>query len=195
MSETTPDLPPHIEQTVQTTARLHAEHYERSTPLQRIVDALTARAGRPRFVVGIVVIVVSWIGLNLALGALGRRPLDPPPFSWLQGAITLSALCMTCLILTTQRREDQLSSGREQLTLELSILAEQKAAKIIQLLEELRRDSPTIANRYDQEAADLSAPSDPRAVLDAIRETHDVLTPDSVSPAEGLSTEANDIGV
>ena len=52
----------------------------------------------------------------------------------------LLALYVTVLILTTQRRDDQLASYREQLTLELAILGEQKSAKIISLLEELRRD-------------------------------------------------------
>ena len=75
------------------------------------------------------------------------------------------------LILTTQRREDQLAGYREQLTLELAILSEQKSAKIISLLEEMRRDSPTLRNRVDEEAAAMSVAADPQAVLDAIKET------------------------
>ena len=47
---------------------------------------------------------------------------------------------MVVLILATQRREYQLAQLREQLTLELAILSEQKTAKVIQLLEESRRD-------------------------------------------------------
>ena len=179
MSEPSSSLPQHIEETVQTMAALHAEHYERLTPLQRLLDTLTARAARPRFLVGVVVVVLAWIAFNVGLALLGRTPLDLPPFPWLQGAMSLAALSMTCLILTTQRREEQLSTRREQMTLELSILAEQKAAKIIQLLEEFRRDSPAVADRRDHEAEALSAPSDTRAVLDAIRETHDLLTPEA----------------
>ncbi len=80
---------------------------------------------------------------------------------------------MTSLILTTQRREDELASLREQLTLELGILSEQKASKIISLLEELRLDNLNIRNRIDLEAAAMSAPADPEAVLEAIKETRD----------------------
>ena len=76
-------------------------------------------------------------------------------------------------ILTTQRREDQLAGYREQLTLELAILGEQKSAKIIALLEEMRRDSPTLRNRVDEEATAMSVAADPQAVLDAIKETED----------------------
>ena len=112
-------------------------------------------------------------GDGVTLMRLSIRPLDEPPFPWLQGVIGLAALCMTALILTTQRRKDQLASHRERLTLELGILSEQKAAKIIELLEELRRDDPTIRNRVDHEAFAMSTPADPQAVLDAIKVTHE----------------------
>ena len=76
------------------------------------------------------------------------------------------------LILATQRREYQLAQLREQLTLELAILSEQKTAKVIQLLEESRRDNPLIRDRVDQEAEAMAQPADPQSVLDAIKETH-----------------------
>ena len=63
-------------------------------------------------------------------------------------------------------------SYREQLTLELSIIAEQKTAKIIGLLEELRRDLPSVANRIDEEAEALSQSSDPEMILAAIKDVH-----------------------
>jgi uncharacterized membrane protein len=91
----------------------------------------------------------------------------------MQGAISLSALYMTTLILITQRREDELASHREQLILELGILSEQKSAKIIELLEELRRDAPDLRNRVDPEATAMSMAADPQEVLNAIKETHE----------------------
>lgn len=109
---------------------------------------------------------------NLGAAWLGHEPVDPPPFAWLQGVVGLLALYIAVLILATQRREDQLAGHREQLTLELAILGEQKAAKIIQLLEEMRHDDPSLRNRVDHKAPTLSAPADPQAVLDAIKETH-----------------------
>jgi uncharacterized membrane protein len=100
---------------------------------------------------------------------LGLWIVDPPPFVWLQGAITTGALYVAILILTTQRREEQLSSQREQLLLELAILNDQKSSKIIELLEESRRDNPMIADRIDGGARTMSTPSDHRAVMDAIK--------------------------
>jgi uncharacterized membrane protein len=116
--------------------------------------------------------VVGWIDLNLLAAALGHRPIDPPPFSWLGGAVSLVSLYMVVLILATQQREDQLAQHRELLILELAILSEQKTAKVIQLLEEFRRDNPLIRNRVDQEADAMAQPADPQSVLNAIKETH-----------------------
>jgi uncharacterized membrane protein len=167
-----PTLPAHIEETIRAIAQLHAEHHENAAPLQRAVDRMTALLGRPRFIGVLTVIVVGWIGLNLLAAALGYRPVDPAPFSWLGGVVSLVSLYMVVLILATQRREDQLAQHRELLILELAILSEQKTAKVIQLLEEFRRDNPLIRNRVDQEAEVMAQPADPQSVLEAIKETH-----------------------
>jgi uncharacterized membrane protein len=166
-------VPAHVEDTVQAVARFHATHEADAEPLQRLIERLTRRAGTPVFLVLLTLSVIAWMVLNLGLIAFGVRPLDEPPFFWLQGAVTLTALCMTVLILTTQRREDELAGLRDQLTLELSILSEQKSAKIIGLLEELRRDDPHISNRPDEHADALSRPADPNAVMDALKGTQE----------------------
>jgi hypothetical protein len=61
--------------------------------------------------------------------------------------------------------------------LELAILSEQKTAKVIQLLEETRRDNPLIHNRVDQEAEAMAQPADPQSVLAAIKENTATTTP------------------
>jgi uncharacterized membrane protein len=55
--------------------------------------------------------------------------VDPPPFVWLQGAVTTGGLYVAILILTTQRREEKLSSQRGQLMLQLAILNDQKSSQ------------------------------------------------------------------
>ena len=163
-----PVVPPHVEDTVRTIERLHAQHAANATRMQRLIDQVTAVAGRPAFIVIFTTAVFIWIGLNLVLPGFGRRALDPPPFSALQTVITALAFYVSINILASQRRADQLASRREQLTLELAIIAERKTAKIIELIEEMRRDHPELKNRVDDQAAAMAAPSDAQAVLDAI---------------------------
>ena len=152
------------------TAQLRAEHEQETGLLQHAVDRLTALVGLPGFVAALMIAIVLWIAANILTGLFGLRPVDPPPFVWLQGAITTGALFVATLILTTQRREEQLSSQREQLLLELVILNDQKSSKIIELLEKLRRDHPTIADRIDKKAHTMSTPSDHHSVMEAIKE-------------------------
>ena len=64
--------------------------------------------------------------------------------------------------------ENLLAERRDQLTLELAILADKKTAKVIALLEEMRRDAPALADRADPESEAMARPADPREVLTAI---------------------------
>lgn len=180
-----PILPAHIEDTIAAIAKLHSDHRLEAGPMQRIVERSTAWIGRPRFLAGLTIVIALWVVGNLLAFSFGKTAWDEPPFAWLQGAFGLMALYVTVLILTTQRREDVLAGYREQLTLELAILGEQKSAKIIALLEEMRRDSTTLHNRVDEEAAAMSIPADPQAVLDAIKETELVEPGDVVPSAAG----------
>ena len=162
-------LPAHIEATVAAIERLHAEHHEQATPSQRFTEQLTATVGRTKFLGLLTVIVLGWIGINLVISAAGYRLFDAPPFAGLSTAVSLGALYMTVLILSTQRRDDELTNQKEHLFLQLAVLADQKSAKIIELLEEMRRDHPGMHDRLDDDAQSMSKPADPQAVLDAMK--------------------------
>jgi uncharacterized membrane protein len=165
-------LPPHIEEAIQSIARLHEAHRDGATPLQRTLHGLAALLARPWFVGVVTALAIGWVCLNLFAAPLGFRPPDPPPFVWLGHAVALASLYMVVLIYLTQRHDDELTELREQLTLELALLGEQKTAKIIQLIEEFRRDIPSVHNRVDQQADAMAEPIDPQRVVEAIKETH-----------------------
>lgn len=161
-----PPLP--LDESEQNISDLHAQHYRKATPVQRFLDSVVSKLSHPAFLIALTCVITGWIALNLAM----IKPLDPPPFSWLQGTASILAVYIATLILTTQRREDGLARHRDQLTLELAILGERKGAKIIELLEELRRDTPQVHDRIDDNAAAMAKPADPGAVLNAIEEVH-----------------------
>jgi uncharacterized membrane protein len=165
------DLADHVDETIRSMARLHSEHQENATFLQRAVGYITAFLGQPAVAGGLAVAIACWTVANLLAASFGYRAPDPPPFQGLQGAMTLISLFMVFLILGAQKHEDAMNKHRELLTLELAILSEQKTAKVIQLLEEFRRDSPHIHDRIDRDAEKLAQPANPQSVLDAIKET------------------------
>jgi uncharacterized membrane protein len=155
---------------VQTISDLPARHYRAATPIQRLLDGVVAKLGHPLFLLLLTLTVGLWVLLNLTMQWRGLAPIDAPPFEKLQVVMTVLAVYFTALILTTQHREDRLARHRDQLVLELAILGEHKMAKIIALLEELRRDNPLMEDRVDDTAAAMARPTDARAVLAVIEE-------------------------
>jgi uncharacterized membrane protein len=171
-TDVTSSLPPiHIEESIQAIAGLRAEHHANASQHQRVVDRITSLMGSAKFIAALSVFVVGWGSLNGLAAALGYRALDPPPFAWLAAAASLASLYLVILILTTQIGDDRLTQRLELLNLELTILSEQKIAKVVALLEELRQDSPHLRDRVDQLAEAMSQPADPQSVIDAIKET------------------------
>ena len=164
-------VPDHIQQTINTIASVHVRHRREASRAHRFVENAVAWVARPGFIALLTAFVAGWVAANLILAAKGQA-FDPPPFPILQDIGTLAALYITVLILITTQREKEIGEHREQLTLQIAILSEQKSAKIIQLIEEARRDNPLIDDRHDAEATQLSVPADPEAVLDAIKDTH-----------------------
>ena len=67
--------------------------------------------------------------------------------------------------------DDLLTQRPQLLNLELTILSEQKIAKVVALLEELRHDSPHLRNRIDELAKGMARPTDPQSMINATKET------------------------
>jgi uncharacterized membrane protein len=107
---------------------------------------------------------------NVALHQLRMVQFDPAPFFWLQGLLGLGALLTATIVLTKQNRAARLAEQRAHLDLKVTLLTEQKTAKLIDLLEELRRDMPNVKDRHDPEAAALQQSMNPDQVLAALDE-------------------------
>ncbi len=137
---------------------------------RRLLERVSRLIEQPAFLGFILAFVAFWMLANAVLRRVGWAPFDPPPFFWLQGIVGLGALLTATAVLTTQNRIARLAEQRAHLDLKLTLLTEQKAAKLIDLLEELRRDLPNVTNRHDPEAAELQQSMNPGLVLAALDE-------------------------
>ena len=154
---------------IESVASIRARAEQRLDKHQRMMEVLTAALGKPRTVYLTLFIVVAWVALNgVASKLFGWHSIDPPPFFWLQGTIALSALLMTTLVLITANRQTRNAEERSHLDLQVNLLAEHKVAKLIGLVEELRRDLPMVRNRVDHEADAMQEAVDPHAMLEAL---------------------------
>ncbi|MBC7623760.1 MAG: DUF1003 domain-containing protein [Aeromicrobium sp.] len=164
---------------------------------QRLLERVSHIVGQPFFFGLILVFVLVWASVNLLMRYLGIPEFDPAPFFWLQGIMGLAALLTTTIVLTRQNRLAKLEEQRAHLDLKVTLLTEQKAAKLIDLLEELRRDLPNVKNRDDPEAVVLQQSMNPDLVLAALDEraapetTSSPASPAASSPASSATPESD----
>ena len=166
MSET-PDA---ITQNVESIAAFYKREEEKLTWSQRTVETISGVIGRPIFIGCIILFVTFWILVNGLATPLGIPQFDSPPFSWLQGIVSLGALLTTTVVLIKQERLAKQEERREHLDLQVNLLTEQKTTKLIELIEELRRDLPMVKDRRDAQVEVLKQPTDPHRVLAEIDE-------------------------
>ncbi|MHC5610519.1 MAG: DUF1003 domain-containing protein [Nostoc sp.] len=167
----TAPLPESISQNIETIIALH-KRYEKDVPQhQRVVETVTGFFGRPSFLYSILLGIILWVTPNVLPRRLAIPRFDPFPFAWLQFSLTAGSLLVTAGVLIKQERQEKLAEQRAQLSLQLNLLSEQKIAKLISLVEELRHDIPNVKNRSDPEAEIMKSPTDPHAIIDVLEET------------------------
>ena len=137
---------------------------------QRAIESASHFVGKPIFLSVILLFVIGWISLNLTLPKLGLHDFDPEPFPLLQGIVSLLALLSTIVVLSKQNRLARLAERREHLDLKVALLTEQKVTKLIDLIEELRRDMPNVKDRHDSGVVQLQQAMNPAQVLAALDE-------------------------
>jgi uncharacterized membrane protein len=171
--ETGRSVPPQVSQNIEALE----DYYERAEQsvgaAQRLLERFSAPLGQPWFLGVIVLFTALWITYNLLAPTLGLVRFDPPPFSALQGVVSLSALLITTIVLIGQNRLARLERQREQLELHVNILTEQKTTKLLHLIEELRHDLPMVRDRHDPDAATLQEPTDTAGILNALEKKSD----------------------
>ena len=165
------ELADHIRETAEAIAELHTAHRAGSSRVELWLEHVVLFFSQPLFLCLLTVCVVVWIAGNVAASLFGASSIDPAPYPLLQGLLTLLGVYVSLAILAGQRRVAALSELRSQINLEHTILAEHKAAKMIELLEEFRQDHPALVDRHDPQASELAVPTDPKDVAAAIVES------------------------
>ncbi|MBW4629261.1 MAG: DUF1003 domain-containing protein [Brasilonema octagenarum HA4186-MV1] len=162
----TAPLPDPIAKNIEAISSLHTQEVQDIPTHQRILEAIATFFGRTTFLYSLLFILALWI-----FGSFFDRflPFNLPSFSWSNQGLDAAALVISTGVLVRQTRQENFAEQRAQLMLQLNLLSEQKIAKIISLLEELRTDLPDVINRHDSEAQLMQEPADPIAVLEALQ--------------------------
>jgi len=160
----------HADEAIDAVAELERDAHDAISRHQHWIERVTSRIGRPLTFYLVVCFVLLWLVTNVVLLRVRGTTFDPPPFAYLAGIVSLSGLLVAILILTTANRAAQIDTQRDKLDLQINLLNERRTAKVIRMLDELRRDSPTVPTHDDPEVQQLSEPTDTQAVTRAIEE-------------------------
>ena len=159
-----------ISRNIEAILKFYSREEQKISRSQRILERVGNLTGQPVFLGFILFFVAFWMLANTVLHQSGLTEFDPAPFIWLQGIVGLGALLTATVVLIKQNRLAKLAEQRAHLDLKVTLLTEQKAAKLIDLLEELRRDLPNVRDRHDPDAHALQQSMNPAGVLAALDE-------------------------
>ncbi|XGV97844.1 MAG: DUF1003 domain-containing protein [Leptolyngbya sp. BL-A-14] len=163
----TAPLPDPVTRNIEAITSLHTQGVRGIPAYQRFFESIATFFGRSIFLYSLLIVLALWIGSSFFEDVL---PFKLPPFSWSSQGLDAAALVISTGVLVRQTRQENFAEQRSQLTLQLNLLSEQKIAKIISLLEELRTDLPGVSDRRDPEADMMREATDPIAVLEALQE-------------------------
>jgi uncharacterized membrane protein len=112
---------------------LEAEVARRRTPADRLTEAVSRFAGSFQFLFAQAAVFLGWVGANLALAPSGRA-FDPFPFEFLNFLVGAEAILLSTFVLMTQNRQNRESEQWGHVQLQVGLLAEQEATKMLQML-------------------------------------------------------------
>ncbi len=135
-----------------------------------LIERVSAFFGSPAYFAFAVAFILVWIAANGWAAHKGLRPLDAPPFFWLQGLVSSNALLLTVAVLIRQNRMAQVAEHRSHLDLQINLLSEQKVTKILQIVDELQRELGAMRGRPDSQVAEMTKPADAHAMMHAIKQ-------------------------
>jgi uncharacterized membrane protein len=127
----------------------------------RIADKITVFAGS----MALVYIHIIWFGCWIGFG------VEKYPFGLLTMIVSLEAIFLSTFILISQNYDMRVSERRNQLDLQINLLAEQENTKALQILERIaRKVGANVAD--DPQVRALEEATRPEALVDQIEEAY-----------------------
>jgi len=121
---------------IESILKLEKEDQRELSPYHRVSHAIGWFVGTMYFVVFECAMVLGWIAFNVGL-APAHWTFDPHPFPLLAVVLGLEAVLLTSFVLIRQNAIDRTSERRNHLDLQINLLAEEEATKVLRMLGEI----------------------------------------------------------
>lgn len=103
------------------------------TRAERYADKLIELVGSVPFLIFHVILFVVWLSLNARI-IPGTETWDPFPFGLLTMVLTLEQSLLTIFIIISQNRASEIADLRNEIDLQVNVLAEEEISKALKLL-------------------------------------------------------------
>ncbi|HZB26545.1 MAG TPA: DUF1003 domain-containing protein [Vicinamibacterales bacterium] len=117
---------------VEDIARLEREALKEVPAATRVIVSITNAIGTPASALLHAMAFAAWTAWNGLAPATGR--FDPFPYPLLTMLVSMEGVVLAVLILTTQNRMSVQTERRDQLDLQVNLLAEQEMTMVLRLL-------------------------------------------------------------
>jgi uncharacterized membrane protein len=161
-------LPEQVIRNVEMIAGHQDRHKQNTTADRRVLNKIAAFFARPGFLYAQIGFFAIWIGCT----QLAERNLiakNFPLFDLHFHGLEVASLLISTEVLIAQAHQEKVEQEHMHLAIQLDLVTEQKIAKLISLVEELRTDLPNVQNRNDAEAEEMKQAIDPQAILEVIQ--------------------------
>jgi uncharacterized membrane protein len=122
------------ERNVEAVARMERALEAQRTFGERVADGFAAIVGSWPFIIAQSAILAVWLALNIGLVVYRW---DPYPFILLNLVLSFQAAYASPIIMMSQNRQSKIADRRNQLDLQINLLAEQESTETLRLLQKL----------------------------------------------------------
>jgi uncharacterized membrane protein len=147
--------PPSAQANINAIVKLEEQSRQERTTADHISDVIASFVGSIPFVAMHVLWFGIWVIINT--GMLGSSlKFDPYPFALLCMLVSLEGVLLSTFVLIKQNRMSQRADYRNHLDLQINLLAEKEATKILQLQQLICRHLGISEAEQDAEVIELS---------------------------------------
>lgn len=129
-------MPPQKRRSIALVQSFEAKEIKKRPLTIKIADVVTNMAGSVNFLVANILFFATWLFLNSRI-IPNIPPFDPYPFVMLTTIVSLEAIMLAIFVLMSQNRQSVISTLREEIQLQINLLAEREVTKTLMLVNKL----------------------------------------------------------
>jgi uncharacterized membrane protein len=155
-----------LERNIQGLVRRRKAENEAKSPADRIADRVTRFAGSMAFVYIHLAVFTAWIVVNMPWVP---GPKFDPTLVTLAMWASVEAIFLSTFVLISQNRSAELADKRNELNLQISLLAEHEITRLVELVSAMAQQLK-IQQAHNPELEELKRDVAPEKVLDSIEQ-------------------------